>query len=209
MTPYVVPFAIYIVLSLVAGYFENGAYFMYPIKTLLVAASLWYYRAEYPELRCGIRPAQVFTAAVVGVAVFAIWVIPEGWYPHLDSSEFNPFFTNNTPVQWLLIFFRTTGAALVVPVFEELFWRSFLLRWTISPDFKQVALGKFTWISFAVVALLFGFEHHRWLVGIVAGVIYAALLYREKNLWTCIVAHGVTNLALGLYVLKTGQWSFW
>ncbi len=43
----------------------------------------------------------------------------------------------------------------------------------------------------------------------IAGVIYNALLYRTKSLSACMVAHGMTNLALGLYVLATQQWTFW
>ena len=41
------------------------------------------------------------------------------------------------------------------------------------------------------------------------GVAYNLLLYRTKSLYACIVAHGVTNLAPAIYVLATGEWSFW
>ena len=103
----------------------------------------------------------------------------------------------------------SAGAALVVPIFEELFWRSFLIRWIIDQDFKKVAIGQFTWISFVATVLLFGLEHNRWLVGLAAGAVYNGLLYQQKNLWPCIIAHAVTNLVLGIYVLQTGQWGFW
>ena len=42
----------------------------------------------------------------------------------------------------------------------------------------------------------------------VAGAVYG-LLYLKKGLLAAIVAHALTNLALGLYVLKTGAWQFW
>ena len=45
--------------------------------------------------------------------------------------------------------------------------------------------------------------------GILAGLIYALLLYRSKNLFSPILSHAVTNLLLGIYVLITRQWSFW
>lgn len=104
---------------------------------------------------------------------------------------------------------RLAGAALVVPLMEELFWRSFLLRWLVRPDFRRVSLGTFTVQSFLIATVLFGLEHNLWLSGLVAGVAYTALLYRSKNLWSCIVAHGVTNLALGVHVLVTQQWHWW
>ena len=39
-------------------------------------------------------------------------------------------------------------------------------------------------------------------------VIYGALYLRE-GLFAAIVAHATTNLVLGLWVLKPGQWQFW
>ena len=70
-------------------------------------------------------------------------------------------------------------------------------------------MGLFTWPSFLVTSALFAVEHDRWLVGLMAGVAYNLLFYRTKSLYACMVAHGVTNLALGIYVLRTGQWTFW
>jgi len=63
--------------------------------------------------------------------------------------------------------------------------------------------------SFIFISILFGLEHHRWLVGIAAGMIYAGVLYKEKNLFAPILSHALTNLLLGVYVLYTRQWSFW
>ncbi|MGA7827253.1 MAG: CPBP family glutamic-type intramembrane protease [Geobacteraceae bacterium] len=56
---------------------------------------------------------------------------------------------------------------------------------------------------------MFGLEHNLFLAGIMAGIAYNLLLYRTKSLSACILAHGLTNLALGIYVLQTGKWYFW
>jgi len=32
---------------------------------------------------------------------------------------------------------------------EEIFWRTFLLRFVIDEHFEQVPFGKFSWLSFA------------------------------------------------------------
>jgi len=209
MLPYVIPFAIFIGFGLIASQFENGVYFLYPVKTIAVAIALYWYRKSYVELFQKISIKSIIIAGFVGIVVFVIWILPEGLYPTLGESQFNPFVFENR--SWIIfqIIFRLTGAVLVVPIFEELFWRSFLIRWIIDQEFKKIPIAKFTWLSFILIVIFFGLEHHRWLVGMAAGVIYNGLLYQQKNLWSCIIAHAVTNLALGIYVLLTHNWSFW
>ena len=46
------------------------------------------------------------------------------------------------------------------------------------------------------------------LVGAICGIAYG-VLYLRRGLGAAIVAHVTTNLVLGLWVLKTGQWQFW
>ncbi|PID57042.1 CAAX prenyl protease-related protein [candidate division KSB3 bacterium] len=114
--------------------------------------------------------------------------------------------------QWqiyFLIAFRLIGAVIVVPIFEELFWRSFVLRWLINEDFRSVPIGTFSWFSATAVILAFAFEHHRWFAGIFAGLLYHALLYYKKDISACVIAHATTNLLLAVYVLLTQQWSYW
>jgi uncharacterized protein len=60
-----------------------------------------------------------------------------------------------------------------------------------------------------ISSVLFGFEHSLWLAGIVAGLAYAWLYRASGSLWPPIIAHAVTNLVLGLWVLNTGNWQFW
>jgi CAAX prenyl protease-like protein len=76
-------------------------------------------------------------------------------------------------------------------------------------DISQVALDRFQLGAFALTALLFGLEHTRWLVGIIAGLAYGALVLRTCDLHAAVVAHVVTNLLLGLYVLAAGAYGFW
>lgn len=206
--PYIVPFLIFGLLTYAGSekLSPHAPYFMYPIKTLVVGALLYFYRKAYSELRLNFS----WLAVLVGIIVFVIWVAPEGMYPLLtDPSGFTPYVYTSPWIVWSLVFFRFAGAVIVVPIMEELFWRSFALRWLIDEEFTRVAIGKFTWFSFVVVVLGFGFEHHRWLVGLIAGVLYNALLYYKKDLFNCVLAHAITNLLLGIYVMLTHQWTFW
>lgn len=209
MLPYIIPFAIFIVISLIGSQFELGTYFSYPVKTIAVVIALFIYRKNYVELCQKIALKSMFVAFLVGIIVFTVWILPEGLYPTLGKSQFNPYLFESKSWIIFLITFRLIGAVLVVPIFEELFWRSFLIRWIIDQDFKKVPIAKFTWLSFILTVIFFGLEHDRWLVGMAAGAIYNGLLYQQKNLWSCIIAHAVTNLALGIYVLITEQWGFW
>ena len=54
----------------------------------------------------------------------------------------------------VFLVFRIFGSVLLVPVLEELFWRGWLMRWLIRPDFEAVRLGTYTRYSFWVTAVL-------------------------------------------------------
>ena len=104
---------------------------------------------------------------------------------------------------------RLLGSAVVIAPIEEFFWRGFLYRWLLAKDFLVVSLSTFRPGLFLLVALAFGFEHDRWLAGLVAGLIYGALILRTRDIWAACVAHAITNFLLGLYVLATGAYGFW
>jgi CAAX prenyl protease-like protein len=205
--PYVIPFGTFLLLTGLASWIPVSIVWLYPIKTILVGALLFMFRRIYTE----VKPKISLLAIVIGILVFVLWVLPEGYYPPLgQSKEFNPL-EQFSSWSWAFVWisFRMIGAVVIVPIMEELFWRSFLLRYLINPNFKQVPLGAFSWLSFCGTVVFFGVEHHRWLPGIVAGIIYTLLLYRKKDLFACILAHTVTNLTLGIYVLVTHQWGYW
>jgi CAAX prenyl protease-like protein len=204
--PYVLPFAIFAFMTYAGPFFAISRGLVYPATTILVGLSLFYFRETYRE---EIRFSVDWLAVLAGVFVFLIWVLPEGFYPQIGQSRFNPYEYADGWGLHAVVAFRMIGAVLVVPLMEELFWRSFALRFMISSEFKSVPLGEFSWFSFLIVSISFGFEHHQWLPGIVAGMVYAGVLYRSRNLFSPILSHAVTNLLLGIYVLSTAKWGFW
>ena len=206
-SPYLLPFGIFALLTYAGVLLHLPMPAIYPLKTLLVAVSivwLWkYYGSE-------IRAQWDALAVLAGAAVFFVWVGLEGWYPALGGDSVSPASElGSLEVGNIFIAIRLIGAVLVVPVMEEIFWRSFAMRFLIDFRFKSVALGKYTLFSFLSVAVAFGLEHEKWLPGIIAGMVYAGVLYRTKNLFSPILAHAVTNLLLGIYVLQSGQFGFW
>ncbi|HUV59623.1 MAG TPA: CAAX prenyl protease-related protein [Desulfatiglandales bacterium] len=204
--PYVAPFALLAMFTCIGLFYHVSRLLTYPIKTVLVASSLLYFWDAYKQ---EIRFSFSWLAIISGMVVFLIWVLTEGLYPQIGHCEFNPYEQASGYAVYLVIAFRLIGASLVVPLAEELFWRSFALRFSIRSDFKSVPLGQFSWFSFIFISFLFGFEHQRWLVGIIAGMVYAGVLYRSKNLFVPILSHATTNFLLGLFVLSSHQWSFW
>jgi hypothetical protein len=185
---------------------------LYPVKALSVALLLFIFRKRYDEISfMELRSPSVTLAAIaVGIAVFAFWIrLDLPWATIGSPAGFDPTVIRDQGTKFFVIAARLLGAVVVVPVMEELFWRSFLIRYIISPDFTSVPIGKFTWPSFIFTSLFFGLEHNLFFAGILAGIFYNLLLYRTKSLSSCIAAHGVTNLLLGIYVLNSAQWRFW
>ncbi len=191
---------------------EYDSYIFYPIKTVIVAVALLFMWNRYTEIdiKKGISVKNFLIGFFSGAAVFVLWINMDMKFATLkEPAPYNPFVFENSLFFYLIISFRLFGSSVVVPVFEELFWRSFVLRYIINPKFEDVPVGKFTWISFVIASIFFGFEHNLWMAGIMAGVSYSLVLYFTRSLFVAIFSHGITNLLLGLYVIKTGNWQFW
>lgn len=190
----------------------TALYYLYPIKTVAVAFLLYKYSASYNEIR--IRDLgqlwSTIPVVLIGLFTFVIWVSAD-WVVTLASppSGFNPMLLPDGVVRVLMTAFRVAGAVLVVPIMEEVFWRSFLLRYLVDTDFESVAIGSFTWSSFLISTILFGLEHHLIVAGMIAGVVYGLIVYKTKSIAQCILAHAITNFALACFVLFTGKWQFW
>lgn len=212
--PYVAPFGVYFVFLLIQARWTTGLVWLYPIKTLAVAVTLWIFRRDYEELRWPWKTpgalVSLLLATVIGLVVIVIWIGLDPFYPKLSNDEpFNPHTLRTAATMGTFIGFRVAGAVLVVPPMEELFWRAFLIRWLVKEDFKQVPVGWFTWQSFAITVVMFGAEHNQWLAGLICGALYNWLLYRRKDVFSCVWAHAVSNAALAAWVLARGDWKFW
>lgn len=184
-------------------------YWIYPLQTVLCGGLIvWYWR--FYEIRAPSYP--LFTTFVALVVLF-IWISPQevfGAAPRFDG--FDPaVFERGTALYWTSMALRFIRLVVVVPIIEEVFWRGFLLRFMIHEEFTKVRFGAFTWASFAGVTVCFGLAHAGpdfW-VALITGALYNLLAYRTRSLSSCILAHSITNLLLGLYILRTGQWGFW
>ncbi len=197
------------------GFFKlelTTLYYLYPVKAMTVVFFLFLFRSHYYELKLKDFSNIPITLAScgVGLLVFALWIKMDWTFGAAGVPHgFNPELLPRRNVQIAMTLIRIAGAVLIVPLMEELFWRSFLIRYIIDKKFYTVPLGTFTWASFLFTIILFGLEHNFILAGIMAGIFYNLLLYKTRSLAQCVLAHAVTNLALAIFVVSTGKWQFW
>ncbi|MDB5960413.1 MAG: prenyl protease-related protein [Massilia sp.] len=209
------PFLIYMAFIAIAelltwlGVTPADQRWLYAIKIGCVVAALAYFWRDYDELyKWDLKATALIGAIAAGIVVLVLWLsLGAGWMTVGTAAGYDP--STNGRIDWALVAVRIAGAALVVPVMEELFWRSFLLRWLDNSRFRQVDPGAVSLKAIAISSVLFGVEHNLWLAGIVAGLAYALLYRWHRSLWSPIAAHAVTNGLLGGYVVMTGSWQYW
>ena len=193
--PYLIPFLAYLLIPFL---FDNIGLeqYSYPVKAIMTGLILIGFWKHYI---LKLKGNKWLLSILVGILVFLIWIAIEQFMPY--SSDFQASTLN--------IAFRLFGGILIAPLIEELFTRSFLLRFLINPDKWSSIKPKFTLFSFAMTTAFFGFSHNRWLAGLIVGIILNLLYIKTKKIENCIIAHAVTNAILALYVILTNSWQFW
>lgn len=104
---------------------------------------------------------------------------------------------------------RFFGLALLVPVIEEAFLRAFLMRFVMHDNWTEIPFGTVNRMALAAGILVPVLYHPEKLAALVWFSLVTWLMVRTKNFWNCVVAHSVTNLLLGIYVVTTGSWQLW
>ena len=236
------PIAVFLVILFLGPYLEGalgefGAYVAaYVARTIVVGGLLvWLWR----RIMHDVAWTHLGLGVIVGVVGLVQWVGmdkllllgqdaagegPLKWFFWLagtmDPAEdgYDLFDRITNPL--LLIAFvavRLLGPVLVVPVMEEVFWRNWLWRQWISPnDYRLARVGEPDTAAILVTSLAFATVHPQRLVAFVWALLIVWLLVRTRSLGAVIVAHAVTNLLLGVYVLLAepvfgleNEWYFW
>lgn len=226
----VLPFVLFMIMLAIRGALPTDGSagidprWVYGVTVLVVGAALAFFWRDYPELSAGSRLSweQLALAVGAGAAVFVAWINLDYPWMHLDhlmalvgmgkageaAALFKPVDAQGH-LMWPLVGVRWIGATLLVPIMEELFWRSFLMRWVDNPVFEKVDPRSVSAKAVVLSTFVFMLAHTLWLAAILAGVVYAWLYRRTGSLRAPIVAHGVTNGILGVWVVITGNWQFW
>lgn len=189
----ILPYAVWMVLMLALPA-TPVAYAVRTFVTLgVLVPCLFSLKRAMPTAEAGRGGRALLWGVLGGLLVWGLWIAPEScaWYRRwcILGEGGTSAIDQSGPV---LRAIRLFGSACVIAVAEELFFRRWLLRYA----------------GFAWMVALFALEHDRYLVGALAGVVYGFLALRQ-GLLAAIVAHVVTNFALGLFVLQTGAWQLW
>jgi CAAX prenyl protease-like protein len=213
--PYVGPYMAFLLMSEVAARLpESSVPVVLFVKPAIVLGLILWFRAQgaYPEwrglgARIGIGGGLLDIA--VGLALTALWVAPFLWIPQLrpePGGAFNPAMAGEEFIGLILVI-RLFGYALVTPVFEELFIRSFVMRmadaWEIQ-DFRDLPIARYTVRSFVVTTVIFTAGHVPWEWCVcVPWIGFSSLwFYYRKSLSAVMLVHSVTNgtlLALAIW----------
>jgi len=183
---------------------------LYTLRALVVLALLAWFWRSYTELHdFSLSWREAGLAVASGLAVFVMWInFDFPWATFGESTSFAPTSADGS-IDWVLVTFRMLGLALVVPVMEELFWRSYLMRWIDNQEFLKQVPAQASLRAIFLSSLVFAAEHQLWLAGLIAGLVYGYLYARTGKLWVPVISHAVTNGVLGFWILATGNWQFW
>jgi len=220
----IIPFVVYLLGSSQMSRFGDQWYpAAYAVLATVTALTLWWFLPKANRSQLFSFHWNVGWGVLVGAIGIFYWILmshlhlekwlTQGlpvWMQVSDRASFNPLENLTSPAAKAgFLFVRLVGIAILVPLAEELFWRAFLLRWTIDPEWQKIPMGSFTWQSCLTVTLLFTLAHPEWFAAAGYCLMINGLLYWKRDLWLCIVAHAVSNLLLVFYVLQTGHWWLW
>jgi uncharacterized protein len=220
----IIPFVVYLLGSSQLSRFSSDWYpLAYAFLATVTALTLWWLLPRSLRVQFFTIHRNVGWGVIAGVVGIGFWIVmshlhlekwltqglPE-WLQVGERASYNPLAELSGPVAKIgFVSIRLIGIAIIVPIVEELFWRAFLLRWTIDPEWEKVPVGTYTLQSCLTVCLLFTLAHPEWFAAAGYCLLLNGLLYWKRDLWQCIVAHSTSNFLLVVYVLLTGHWFLW
>jgi CAAX prenyl protease-like protein len=209
--PYWAPYLSFMLLIEIGRRAPESATGLFLALKVLVPGGLviWYaVRGMYPELRGLRRDAALLQDVAIGLLGAVLWVAPfllfDGLRP--EAPGFDPEQLGKDAVP-LVLLLRGVGYAAVTPFVEELFVRSWLLRYIDvfdkRRDFRKVPIARFTWRSFLVVVGFFVLTHQPWEWGVmlVWTLLTQAWFYHRGHILPLVIAHAATNGAIFAFVV--------
>jgi membrane protease YdiL (CAAX protease family) len=220
LLPYALPYVAYVGIAMIPADYL-AVEWNYACRIALSAAALAACFRRYVPLRGPGSPAtSIGVGVLAGLAGTALWVVlkaplvPAGGEPWGEAA----------------FALRLLASAGLVPVFEELLMRGFVLRfayqWDLarragaqdpfgealnSRSIQDVAAGAATPLAVGIATLIFALGHGtpEFPASLAYGLLMCGLWIGRKDLLSCVTAHAVTNAALAFYVRSTGQWALW
>jgi len=206
----------------------NIPYEVYPLvytaKIILTTAAVLFVLPGYRQFPFRLNPL----AALVGVVGVVVWIglcelgleqevlVPllkpiglGGMIAAGTRSAYNPLaeLAAQPALAWGFLGVRFFGLVVVVAVIEEFFLRGFIMRLVVDADWWKVPFGQVNTAAVVLGTLIPVLMHPAELLA--AAVWFSMITYlmvKTRNIWDCVLAHAVTNLLLGIYVVAWGAW---
>lgn len=132
-----------------------------------------------------------------------------GFLSFVRRPGFNPLAEIKDNPQWAYGFLaiRFFGLVVVISIVEEFFLRGFLMRYVMDIDWHLIPFAVVNRLAL-ITGTVFPMLMH-------PGELFAAaiwfsmvtwLMLRTKSIWDCIIAHAVTNLLMGVWVVTQNDW---
>ncbi|MGD9949931.1 MAG: CPBP family glutamic-type intramembrane protease [Desulfobulbus sp.] len=219
--PYAVPYLAYVGIASIPEEILPME-ISYPLRLIVVPLLLawgwrWYCPITGPRSKLG----SIAIGIAAGLFGLVLWIALLA--PYTTPSDTKPWSTS-------AFVFRLLSAGLVVPLFEELMMRGFVLRLALQWDnlrkkyvnaplhraldehsINEVAPGAWSWAAVLISTLAFTAGHttSEWPAAVAYGLLMALLWIKRQDLVACITAHAVTNVTLAWFVYATGSWQYW
>ncbi|NTV66946.1 MAG: CPBP family intramembrane metalloprotease [Chlorobaculum sp.] len=221
LVPYAAPYFAYVLIATVAERFFPMEV-NYLLRIVIVSATLlwakqWFFSFKGPKSPL----VSTFVGVLAGVVGLILWIVL--LTPFVSAVEAKPWSQSAFAL-------RLLAAGFIVPIFEEVMMRGYVFRVALqwdearkqkSKDALAIAMdersvndvqpGAWSWAAVVISTLAFTAGHTipEWPASIAYGLLMAGLYILRKDLLSCVVAHGVTNIALAVYVFNTGKWYLW
>ncbi|MDA0831757.1 MAG: CAAX prenyl protease-related protein [Planctomycetota bacterium] len=215
------PYVVFLLLMTFTSWSPLRPYYpwMYALTIVLVSGFCWTCHSAFPAWSW----RGIGLGVVAGVAGVILWVglchlnlegrineyLPDGMRM-AERVGYNPWEEVETRFgQIAFLCVRLAGMVLLVPLIEELFWRGCIWRYIQNENFTAVPWGVPSRASIIGVTILFASTHTEYITAIAWCSLINVLFITSRNLWSCVVAHAVTNLLLAAYILQSGHWELW
>ena len=188
----ILPFAIFMLSAQLAQAFSQSPSLVYPGRVILMAGVLALFWPLYARLPWRLDPVAIGAGVLIGLGWALIPVEPGDGPPPYGTL------TGAALIGWYLM--RGIGTVVLVPIIEELFFRSYLE--------KRLRLGEGRlWLVMAAVigGVIFAALHDRWAEAFVASLIFSWVAWRRGNITDAIASHAAANLVVFSVAWATGQ----
>lgn len=189
----------------------------YPaVYTLRIVATTAVLVRVWPDLRRWLG-GPTWWPPLLGLMLVVPWVVlarlqlESGWTFGAARAGYDPFLDSHlgpdSPWSWAFLAVRLLGLVVIVPIVEEVFLRGFLMRFVVGERFWEVPFGTVTTAA-AVACLIYAVATHPGEAVAAVGwfAVVTGIAAGTRRPIDCILCHSATNLALGIYVLATGEW---